>query len=680
MKITLVASTLACLAVPALAQDAKTSMTTVESVIVTATRVPEDPPVVAQTRERLSRTPGAVAVVAAETYETRLAVGMPDLLRDVPGVLSNKRYGEESRLSIRGSGIDQSYHQRGVLLAQDGVPFADADGFSDFQKVDALGARYIEVYKGGNALRFGGAQLGGAVNLVTPNGRTAESDNLLRMEGGSFGTLRGAGAFARTLGDWDLYASVGAMEADGYREHSAQDQVRGTLNVGRSVGEDRDVRLIVYGADINQDVPGTLSLSDALNHPQRAGARVVANDWARDQHTTRVTLQTHWRFNDALVFEGGLYTTSTDLHHPIPIVIDQDMDTQGAFGRFDWTGEIAGHQADVFAGVYYRQGENRQGLFVNAGGQNGFRFGDSRQQATAIDVFAEGRWFATERFALVAGGSYGRATRDYRDNLNPANHAQKDFDWFAPRAGILWQNDGGVQFYGNVTRSVEPPHYGALVQAPYPGFVPVASQEAWTVEAGSRGRSGALTWDVTLYRSQIAGELLSFNAVTGYPAAFFNAEDTIHQGLEASVDWRLIEGSQSSLTLRQTYAWSDFKFDADPIYGSNRLPVVPEHQYRLVLKWANTSGFHVEPAVDWRASGVHVDYANTLQAPSYALINLGMGWRSSGGLSLFIDGRNLTDKRYTAEFGAVTDARIAQTNVFYPGEGRSAFAGASWRF
>src|SRR5690606_36669980 len=115
---------------PAFADDSE------PPIIVTAAANPDDPPVVADARRRLSRTPGSVSVVAAETYEDRTVVGLPDLLRDVPGVLSNKRYGEESRLSIRGSGLDQSYHQRGVLLAQDGVPFADADGFSDFQKID----------------------------------------------------------------------------------------------------------------------------------------------------------------------------------------------------------------------------------------------------------------------------------------------------------------------------------------------------------------------------------------------------------------------------------------------------------------------------------------------------------------------------------------------------------------
>ncbi|MCC6919570.1 MAG: TonB-dependent receptor [Alphaproteobacteria bacterium] len=648
-----------------------------ETVIVTARRNPGEPAIVARARERLSRTPGAVAVVAAEAYEKKVAMGFPDLLQWVPGVLSNKRYGEESRLSIRGSGIDQAYHQRGVLLAQDGVPFADADGFSDFQKVDALSARYIEVYKGGNALRFGGAQLGGAINLVTPNGRTAQAPHMLRLEGGAFGTVRGAASAAGESGRIDAYGLVDGLVSEGYRTHGGQEQVRGTLNVGYSLGEEREIRLVVYGAEIRQDVPGTLSLSDALYHPRRAGAGVVANDWKRDQDVARLSLRTHWRFDDSLVFEGGVYGTWTDLHHPIPIVIDQDIANQGAFGRFDWTGEVAGLRADLFFGASYRHGTNDQGLFVNAGGQNGFQFGDSHQAASGLDVFAEGRLFVAERLALVMGGSWGRATRDYRDNRNAANDRSKRFDWFAPRVGLLWEDESGIQVYANVTRSVEPPHYGALVQAPHPGFVPIVPQDAWTVEAGTRGRRGAFIWDLTFYRAWLEGELLSFSAQTGYPAAFFNAGKTIHQGIEASLDWRLIDGApgEDSLTLRQTYAWSDFTFDGDPVYGDNRLPVVPTHQYRAALRYEAASGFYIEPAVDWRIADVYVDYANTLKAPGYVLFNLSAGWTLEDGVTLFVDARNLADRHHVAEFGAVTDARTASAGVFYPGEGRSVFAG-----
>lgn len=679
MKISYLALAAALVASPAMAAaDEAPSATTI---IVTAAPQTDDPKVVAEARERLAHTPGAVAVVAAETYAGRTAIGMPELLRDVPGVLSNKRYGEESRMSIRGSGIDQSYHQRGVLIAQDGVPFADADGFSDFQKVDALGARYIEVYKGGNALRFGGAQLGGAVNLVTPNGKTAESENLFRLEAGSYGTVRGQAALERKAGNWDFYGAFSAAKSDGYRTNSGLEQYRGTLNIGYSFGGDNEVRLIAYAADIDQDVPGTLTLADALSNPRAAGAGVVANKWARNQTVERVTLQTRYHLSDNLLFEGGVYSTWTDLHHPIMIVIDQDIDTQGAFGRFSWNGELAGHKADMFFGAYYRQGGNQQGLFVNAGGVNGFQFGKASLDASGFDLFAEGRFWATDSFALVAGGSYGHASRDYADLLTPTNDRSRHYDWFSPRFGLLWQNTAGIQVYANVTRSVEPPHYGALVQSPAPGFVPVDAQKAWTAEIGTRGKSGALTWDVTFYRSWVKGELLSSSHYTGYPATFFNANRTVHQGIEASLDWQILDDAKAgSLRLRQTYAWSDFHFDQDATYADNRLPVVPEHQYRASLRYEHPSGAYVEPFLDWRMKSAWVDYANSMKAPGYALANVELGWKLKNGITLFADLRNLTDKRYAAEFAAITDAGTAPTDVFYPGEGRSVFAGATFRF
>jgi iron complex outermembrane receptor protein len=49
---------------------------------------------------------------------------------------------------------------------------------------------------------------------------------------------------------------------------------------------------------------------------------------------------------------------------------------------------------------------------------------------------------------------------------------------------------------------------------------------------------------------------------------------------------------------------------------------------------------------------------------------------------VFADFRNLTDKRYAAEFGAMTNASAAGANtaVFYPGEGRAVLGGMAWRF
>jgi iron complex outermembrane receptor protein len=659
-----------CLACPAFAEEQKDL-----AIIVTGHPDPDDPPVVAEARERLSRTPGAVAVVAAETFEDRLAIGMPDVLRDVPGVLSNKRYGEESRLSIRGSGIGQSSHQRGVLLAENGIAFADADGFSDFQKVDVLSARMIEVYKGGNALRFGGAQLGGAVNLITVNGRTTPSTVLLRAEGGSYDSWRGQAAAGGVTGDFDVYGSINGYKADGYRANSASEQLRGTANLGYRIGEDSELRLIATAATIDQGVPGALTLAQARVNPRQASAAALAGRWARDQDVRRVTLQTRLRLSESVVFEGGVYATGTDLRHPIPIVIEQDVHTEGAFGRFDLSGEIGGHKADLFVGASFRTGAVDQQTYANLSGRNGAKLGDALQQATGLDLFAEGRFFVVPELALVAGASWGHASRDYTNRVLGRGD-QTEFQWLAPRSGLLWER-GSAQVYANVTRSVEPPTFGALVQSGYSGFdfVPVEPQRAWTVEIGTRGRSGALSWDIAAYRASLRGEMLNFTVSPDIPAAVFNADRTRHQGVEASVDWRIAPG----LRLRQSWAWSDFTFTRDATYGDNRLPVVPEHQLRTALR-VERQGAWVEPMLDWRPKGVWVDYGNTLKAPGYALLHLSAGIDLPGGVTLFADARNLTDQRHVPEFGAVANARGMDQAVFYPGEGRSLFGGVRTRF
>ncbi|MDQ1152932.1 TonB-dependent receptor domain-containing protein [Brevundimonas sp. SORGH_AS_0993] len=674
---------LAALAAPAWAQTA--APTQIDSVIVTARRNAYDPPVVAEARARLSRTPGAVAVISAESYADRYAPNLADVLRDAPGVYAQKKWGGDIRLSIRGSGIGNASHNRGVLLAQDGVPFNEADGFGDFQLIDPLIARYTEVYKGGNALRFGGALLGGAVNLVTPSGRTAASNLSLRLDGGSFGTVRAHAETAAVKGDWDGFAAVTGQSVDGWRRQSEGKSLHLSANIGRRFGQDREVRLLVSGGDIHQEIPGSVSLSDALTNPRAANLGNVTLNYQRNMQSIRATVQTRWRLDSSTVFEGAVYGTWKDLDHPIFQVIDQESRNQGVFGRFDWQGQVFGLRADAFYGAWYRQGDLDAKQWGNLAGQhNGLR-ARSFQNAKGLDVFGEWRLFVSDRLALVVGGTWGRAERDYRSYAVPGVagtfdlSVDKSFDGFAPRAGLLWEGEDGAQVFANVTRSIEPPNFSALSPSAG-GYQPLVPQEAVTWEIGTRGRRATVTWDLVAYRADLEHELLNFavNAALGVPAATFNAGPTVHQGIEAGLDWRIAP----QWRLRQTYALSDFHFDGDKVYGDADLPVVPPHLYRAELRYDDPAGWFVAPGVEWSIKDAWVDYANTLKAPAYMVANLNMGWGVRGGLTVFADVRNLFDEAFVSNFSAVTDARRpgVSTAVFFPGEGRSAYVGVRMRY
>ena len=72
---------------------------------------------------------------------------------------------------------------------QDSIPLNLADGNGDFPGIDPLATRYIEVYRGANALQFGASNLGGAINFISPAGYNSPKFEV-RTEFGSFGYNR----------------------------------------------------------------------------------------------------------------------------------------------------------------------------------------------------------------------------------------------------------------------------------------------------------------------------------------------------------------------------------------------------------------------------------------------------------------------------------------------------------
>src|SRR3954468_15031641 len=85
-------------------------------------------PSVEAQHEQLDQTAGSVGWVDSESYKGRYANNLRDVLEDTPGVYVQTRYGQELRLSIRGSGIARAFHTRGIEILQDGVPTNFADG------------------------------------------------------------------------------------------------------------------------------------------------------------------------------------------------------------------------------------------------------------------------------------------------------------------------------------------------------------------------------------------------------------------------------------------------------------------------------------------------------------------------------------------------------------------------
>jgi outer membrane receptor for Fe3+-dicitrate len=158
-------------------------------------------------KDGLERVPGSIALIEKREIAQSRAYDLKDALGFTPGVFVQSRSGaDESQLSIRGSGLRNNYHARGLNFFINGIPYQDADGFSDYESLELMTTQSVEVWKGANALRFGGNSMGGAINLVTNTGETA-SPLQIQLLGGSFGLFKGQISTGGVKNDFSYYLS-----------------------------------------------------------------------------------------------------------------------------------------------------------------------------------------------------------------------------------------------------------------------------------------------------------------------------------------------------------------------------------------------------------------------------------------------------------------------------------------
>ncbi|AGW94219.1 MULTISPECIES: TonB-dependent receptor family protein [Cupriavidus] len=646
-------------------------------------------PGIAAQRSALFESAGSVGFVDAASYANTYASNLRDVLKDSPGVYVEERYGQELRLSVRGSGVARGFHTRGLEILQDGVPTNFADGSGDFYQIDPLGLSAAEVYKGGNGLAYGSTTLGGAINFTTPTAFTADSPNLLRLDGGSFGTVRASGQVSRQIGQFDFLANLSVNHSEGWRDHSRGQYEQLNANFGYRLTPQLETRFYLGAYVVDQLLPGALSLQDALNDPTKASASALAGDQARNTRTVRLANVTTMKLASGQL-DIASWAIHKDLYHPIFQVIDQDSWTYGIAPRYTGTQTVAGLRNQLIAGARFFGGNNDARQYVNVSGARGAQTLNSRQDAYNYEAYLEDRLWITPTVALMAGAKAYYSQRRYQDYgglaVNPTPKSDDThYSGVNPKFGVLWEPAQDIQAFADITRSADVPDFTDLNQTigTTTRFVPLAAQHGWTLELGTRGRTERLGWDVTLYRSLVRDQLLQFTVDPNVPAATFNANRTTLQGVELGITADLLQnlaGPGDRLTLSQLWNYSDFRFDNDPQYGNNRIAGVPEHVLRTTIAYSRASGLRVAGTIDWVPTGAYVDYANTLRVPAYVLFGVQASYAFARGVTLFLDVRNLANKRYVSDFSTVADARTANTAVFYPGTGRAFYAGVRYNF
>jgi iron complex outermembrane receptor protein len=660
-------------------------------------------------REELAKMTGAAEVINADSYKRGRSTTIRDALDFAPGVFVQPRFGaEEARISIRGSGIQRTFHGRGIELLQDGVPLNLADGSFDFQAVEPLATRYIEVYRGANSLQFGSTTLGGALNFVSFTGYDA-SPLTARVEYGSFQSFRAQFSSGMVIGPLDYYVSLTTGFTDGYRKHSEQANFRIFSNVGYRPSEEVETRFYFTYVLTDSELPGALTKEQMEDDPRQAAQTNVINNWKRDFYLVRLANKTVWERGDHRL-ELAAFWSYKDLDHPIFVVIDQLSNDFGLSLRYDNSAEIFGHQNKFTIGFNPTYGSAQDDRYLNILGDRGMQISDSDQYSLNLNLFIQNRFYLTNRFALVVGTAITYARRQNVDNfpvsaMDPDNSGIESYWGFSPQVGLLYDITDTAQAFFNVSRSFEPPTFGELGNPADAGagIIQLDAQTATTIEAGTRGQAGRVKWDLAYYFSWLENELIEFEVLPGLTKTI-NAGRTVHQGIEFGLDIDVFQGilcrqpaqslSQSGsgkesvkevvetpldrIVLRQVGLWNDFRFVNDPTFGNNRLPGIPPFYYRAELLYEHPCGFYAGPNVEWVPVGYNVDSTATVFADPYALLGFKIGYRPRRGLAVFFEAKNITNANYAATTGVTAKQTAFNQAQFFPGDGTAFYGGVEW--
>ena len=654
-------------------------------------------------RRALDRIPGAGNVVDMTQVGQGRVAGTADVLAYQPGISAQSAGNEGVKVSIRGSGLNRApgAHASGLSVSLDGLPLTGPGG-TPYELLEPLWLSRVEVLRGANGFERGALALGGAINYITRSGRDTPGLEL-HYEGGARGSQKRGISLGGVHDAVDYFLAYTDTEYDGYQQHAAGKGKGAVANIGWQLTPDLETRFFLRYRETDHETPGRLTRAQIRNNPRAANPVNLAIDARRPQpgstwigNTTTYTIDADSSLQAGLVYHKYPMDLNESLYR-------QQLDYANLNGTLDYRRRHAlfGHDSVTTLGLRVTHDLDANVRETLRFSSNGYAAGthtrDFEHYGTDSVLHLGNDLALSDTLRLQTGMALIHTRRDVQVTwpATPERLSERQWD-YAPRLGFTWQQTPQTQWFGNLSRSVEPAHPWSMIWGSNQYFaagngastgrqrapVELDNQTATTLELGARGDSMLGRWELTGYYARLNHELLTVE-VRPVPNLFIaesNASPTVHRGIEAGLDSALWQGVGGRLSLRQAYTFSDFRYRDDVRFGSNRLPGLPRHYYQAELRYDHPAGFYAGLNTEY-ASKMFVDYANSYSAESHVIFGTRVGYDAPGGRwQAWAELRNLTDRHYAATVTPGYDDAGKDVARSTPGDGRGVYAGVRWRF
>ncbi|MBI1405219.1 MAG: TonB-dependent receptor [Caulobacter sp.] len=681
------------LAAPALAADAPSATAgqdnEVEAVVVTGSPFAVS----------LDSVTTSVAVVSRDDLDIAPPVGLGDLLSGQPGLRSTFFGPGASRPVIRGLSGPR------VLVLQNGVGLVDASSLSPDHAVasDPGEASRIEVLRGPSTLAYGGAGIGGVVNIIDDRIPTRIPD------GGVSGRLSVSGSSVdsgQSL-SFGLQAASGPVvfAIDGVSRRSDDYDVPGTPVSSRlaaaegltpdpaRVVRNTDTRLDAYGVGVSFVTDGgfiglSVKQTDTLYgvpylqvlapiDPNAEGPVAI------DLHQTRFDFRAEVPFDDGPISKVRASLGYADYEHAEVSRTDGAIGTRFLSHGLESRVELVQRETDILKGAVGFQALNRH--FDSLGDEASVPKTDIQEYGVfTLQRIDFGTWGLDgglrvdhrEMNAFLAGRPTGAAAASYGIDWTTAGNSPSFTD-VSGSIGVFTKPTDS-QFYAlTVARSARAPTEAELYSdGPHPGTgayeigqPDLKSEAVVSVEATGRWTFDRVRGEAHLWWAGYDGYIEQ--APTGdveadLPVYRYFATGAQFYGFEAEGSYDLWTSGERTLSV---------DLGADFVHGKLDTGVparIPPWSATGKLIWESPM-YDARVEVHYASEQTRVA-ANELPTDAYTMVNFYGAVKPfrDPNLRLFIEGRNLTD--------VVAREHVSFLKDIAPLPGRSVRAGLALRF
>lgn len=592
-----------------------------ESVTVTATRIPTQSP-----------------TLAISTYRTepvkliQQQLSLQEYIQTVPGLfsLNANNYAQDLRISIRGFGARSAFGIRGIKLIVDGIPATTPDGQGQIDNLNLYAINNVEVIRGPAASRYGNAS-GGVISMTTDS-EVKQNELNGGVTFGSYNMQNYQLGAKYKRGYTQMLLQAVHTRIAGYRNNSGMVATNLNGRLSREFSNGAIFTVLLNGTfNPLADDPGGLTLEEVNTDRRMARDRNLQFDSGENIYHGKVGLTYVDQFSDKISYDGYLLLSARAFNGKIPvadrgiIALNRNYYIHG--GNFTYNQINSKGANKILVGYELAKQIDRRRRSRNNDGEKGFL------QLNQQEDFSSGGVYVIDELTF----NQWVVNAGLRFDLNwlkveQANNSREDtkiFPTLNPSLGLGYQLKNGHQGYANFSTSFETPVLSELTVGQLNGQFneELEAQFAYNYELGWKGAVGqSVKFDLAVFHIDTNNDLVPFESEDQQGITQFkNAGKTRRQGLELALQYHL----SPHLQLDGNYTFSQFKyrvFDTeDGSLAGNFLPGIPQHHANFFVRYLNTKGFNAQ--LHLRHTGeLYTSDDNEVKDQAYTLLNLNIGY------------------------------------------------------